>query len=111
MAVLFNRPHANLAAPGLDTPSVQVNQVINTMEIRLTKNAWPVNAQITASLEYSTDNEVTWMPGGAVTDDGTRAKDTFIRSQFSPPLATGTFWRGHVTVNQTLDTGVIITVT
>jgi hypothetical protein len=110
MPVLFQKPQANINAPGFDSPAFQVNQVIDSMEIRLTKNSWPVNAQISASIEYSAD-QVTWTYAGGVTDDGSRTKDAYIKSFWSPPLPSGLFWRGHVTVNQTLNTGVIITAT
>lgn len=111
MPILFNRPNSNLDAPGLDTPSFEVAQVINTMEIRIQKNAWPTDALMTASLEYSIDGEQTWLPGGSVTDDGTRTRDAYIRNEFNPPLASGSRWRAHVTVNQRLRTGVTVTVT
>lgn len=111
MPVLFQKPQANINSPGFDSPSFQVNQAINTMEIRITKNSWPVNAAMTASLEYSLDNEATWFPGGSVTDDGTRTKDSYIRTEFGSPIASGSHWRAHVTVNQTLNCGVVVTVT
>lgn len=110
MPVIFNRPHANLNGT-LNTPSVPLPQAAATMEIRLTKFSWPVAAQISASIEYSLDGEVTWVGAGGVTDDGTRTKDTYIRSSFEPPLPQGTPMRGHVTTNMVLDTGVTITVT
>ena len=112
MPVIFSRPNATIQAPGFDSPAFQINQVINSIEIRLVKNGWPADAVMSASLEYSTDNQQTWNPGGAVTDDATRpTKDTFINCAFSNPLPSGMFWRAHVVTNRDLPSSLTVTVT
>ena len=111
MPVLFTKPNGVIQAPGFDSPAFQINQPISTIEIRVVKNAWPVGVLMSASLEYSTDNQQTWNPGGAVTDDSTRPNDTYIFCSFNTPLPSGMFWRAHVTTNKDITCGVTVTVT
>lgn len=108
MTTLFNKPQVVVTAPGMDGPAFQTVPAISSIEIRVVKQGWPVDAVVTCWMDYSIDNQQTWGPGGSVTDDGSKTRDMILYAEFNPPLPAGGWWKAHVTNNKDVNCSVKI---